>query len=79
MDQACTLQEVQLAFDQVEYHFISLYKGNWGLLVKSQHTGATLAIHFKKVLESFELADGGLLWIMTDNAVPNYSMTRKLH
>jgi hypothetical protein len=28
MDQDCTLQEVQLAFDQVEYHFISLYKGN---------------------------------------------------
>ena len=32
----------------------------------------------KEVLDRFELTDGGLLGITTDNASSNYSMTRKL-
>jgi hypothetical protein len=40
-----------------------------------QHTGARLAIHLKDVLDRFELTDGRLLGITTDNASSNYSMT----
>jgi len=44
-----------------------------------QHTGARLAVHFKDVLDRFELTDGRLLSITTDNASSNYSMTCELH
>jgi len=37
-----------------------------------------LAEHKKDVLDRFELTDGHLLGIMTDNASSNYSMTREL-
>jgi len=43
-----------------------------------QHSGARLAEHWKEVLDRFELTDGCLLAIMTDNSSSNYSMTRKL-
>jgi len=43
-----------------------------------QHTGARLAVHLKEVLDRFELTDGRLLGITTDNASSNYSMTREL-
>jgi len=47
-------------------------------LVKGQHTGAGLAVHLKDVLDRFELTDGRLLGITTDNASSNYLMTREL-
>ena len=37
-----------------------------------------LAIHLKDVLDRFELTDGRLLGITTDNAWSNYSMTHEL-
>ena len=43
-----------------------------------QHNGARLAVHLKDVLDRFELTDGRLLGITTDNALSNYSMTREL-
>ena len=46
--------------------------------MKGQHTGARLSIHLKDVLDSFELTDGCLLGIPTDNASSNYSMTHGL-
>jgi hypothetical protein len=39
-----------------------------GLQVKGDHTGARLAGHWKEVLDCFELTDGRLLGITTDNA-----------
>jgi len=42
------------------------------------HTEARLAGDLKEVLHCFELTDGRLLGITTDNASSNYSMTRKL-
>jgi len=47
-------------------------------LVKSQHTGARLGIHFKEVPDCFKITDGGLLRSTTDNAPSTYSMTREL-
>jgi len=46
--------------------------------MKGQHTGARQAVHVKDVLDHFELTDGRLLGIMTDNASSNYSITHKL-
>jgi len=43
-----------------------------------QHTGARLAVHLKDVLERFELTDGRLLGITTDNASSKYSMTHEV-
>ena len=43
-----------------------------------QHTVARLAVHMKDVLNRFELTDGSLLGITTDNASSNYSMTHEL-
>jgi len=43
-----------------------------------QSTGAHLAGHLKEVLDRFELTDGRLFRIKTDNASSNYSMTREL-
>ena len=40
--------------------------------------GARLAGHWKDVLDRFELSDGHLLGITTDNASSNCSMTHKL-
>jgi hypothetical protein len=47
-------------------------------LVKGEHTGARLAIHLKYVLDGFELTEGRLLGMTTDNASSNYSMTCEL-
>jgi hypothetical protein len=46
--------------------------------VKGQQTGGRLAVHLKDVLGPFELTDGRLLGITTDNDSLNYSMTRGL-
>jgi len=46
--------------------------------VKGQHTGARIAIHLRDLLDCFELTDGRLFGMTTDNASSNYSMTRKL-
>jgi hypothetical protein len=43
-----------------------------------QYTGGRLAIHFKDVIDSFELTDGCLNRIITDIGSSNYSMTREL-
>jgi len=43
-----------------------------------QHTGARLATHLNEVLDCFELTDGRMIAITTDNASSNYSMTREL-
>jgi len=40
--------------------------------------GGRLAVHWKDVLDRFELTDRRLLGITTDNASSNYSMIRKL-
>jgi len=55
-----------------------LSKANSGCWVKGQHTGARLAVHLKEMLDRFELTDGRLLGITTDNASSNYTMTREL-
>jgi hypothetical protein len=59
-------------------HSSLISKADYGLQVKGQHTGALLAGHLKKVLDRFQLTDGRLLGITTDNASSKYSMTRKL-
>jgi len=46
--------------------------------VKCQLTRARLAVYLKDVRICFELTNGRLLGITTDNASPNYSMTREL-
>ena len=46
--------------------------------MKGQNNGARLAIDLKEVLDRFELTDGRLLGIRTDNVSSNYSMTREL-
>ena len=43
-----------------------------------QHTGATLDVHSKAVLDSSQLTNGRLLGITTDNGSSNYSMTCEL-
>jgi len=43
--------------------------------VKGQHTGAGLAVHVKDVLDHFELTDGRVLGIRTDNASSDSWMT----
>jgi len=57
---------------------IPMSKANYGLYVKGQHTEARLAVHLKDVLDRFELTDGRLLGITTDNTSSNYLMTREL-
>jgi len=47
-------------------------------LVDSPHTGAGLAVHLKDVLDHFEVANGHLFGITTDNGSSDYSMTHKL-
>jgi len=47
-------------------------------LVKGQNTGARLAVQLKDVVDRFELTDGRLLGITTDNHSGNNSMTREL-
>ena len=59
--------------------YFSVGKANYEQWVRSQHTGAWLAVHLKDVLGCFGLTDGGVLTIATDNASSNYSMTRELH
>jgi hypothetical protein len=44
----------------------------------TQHTEAKVAGHFEDELESFELTDGCVLGITTDNASSNYSMSHEL-
>jgi len=46
--------------------------------VKGQHGGALGARHLKEVLDHFELTDGPVVGITTDNASSNYLMTREL-
>jgi len=53
-------------------------KSHQGLQVKGQHTGARLAGHSKEVCDCFELTDGRVLGITTENASTNYSVTREL-
>jgi hypothetical protein len=48
------------------------------MIGQGQHTGARLAVHLKDVLDHFELTDGRMVGITTDNDSSNYSMTRKL-
>ena len=43
-----------------------------------QHSGARLAVNLKDVLDRFELTDGRLRGIKTENASSNYLMTREL-
>lgn len=78
LDPSWKLQEVQLAFDEVSKPNTIL----WTMLITSQvkgsHSGERLADHLKDVLSRFDLDDGRLLAITTDNASSNYSMTREL-
>jgi len=46
--------------------------------VHRHHTAARLAIHLKDVLYYFELTNGRLLYIITDNASTNYLRTHEL-
>ena len=46
--------------------------------MKGQHAGARLARHLKELLDRFELTNGRLLGITTDNASSNYSITWEL-
>jgi len=57
------------------FHILNANQGRW---VKGQHTGPGLAVHFKDVLDHFELSDGRLLGITTYIASSNYWMTRVL-
>jgi len=46
--------------------------------VKGQHTGPRLAVHLKDVRHRFELNNGLLFGITTDNSSSDHSMTREL-
>jgi len=59
-------------------HSFPMSQAHQKLRVTGQHTGARLAWHWKEVLDWFQLTDGRLLGITTDNVSPNDSMTRKL-
>jgi len=59
-------------------HSFPISKAHSGLQVKGQHTGAQLAGHLKEVLDYFDLTDGHLLGITTNNASSNDSMAREL-
>jgi len=61
----------------IAYSF-PLSKSNYGWYVKGQHTGARLAVHMNDVLDCFEVTDGQLLGITTDNDSSNHSMSRTL-
>jgi len=60
-------------------HSFSISKAHSRLQLKCQHTAAWLAGHLKEVLHDFELTDGCLLGIISDNASSNDLMTRELH
>jgi len=45
--------------------------------VQGLHTAARLAIHLKEDLNRFELTDSRVVWIMTDNAFPNYKISQE--
>jgi hypothetical protein len=57
------------------FQFRNLIKND---LSKGKHTAARLAVHFKDVMDHFELTDGRLLGIAMDNASSNNLMTREL-
>jgi len=57
---------------------VSVSKANEGWYVKSQHTGARMAMYLKDELDCFDPTDGRVLGIMTDNVSSNYSMTYEL-
>jgi len=62
----------------IAYSFLisNAYQGQY---CRGQHTGVWLAVHWKEMLKCFELTNGRLLGITTDNASLNYSITHKLH
>jgi len=57
---------------------VHISKTNSGWLVNREHTGATLCIHLNDVHDHFELTDGHLPYVTTDNTSSNESMTRVL-
>jgi hypothetical protein len=59
-------------------HSISISKAHKGLQFKGQHTVARLAGHVKEVRDRFDLTDGHILGITTDNSSSNYSTTHEL-
>jgi hypothetical protein len=57
---------------------VPMSKADYGCQGEGLHTQARPAVHLKDVLDRFDLSDGHLLDITTDNASLNYSMTRQL-
>jgi len=78
MDRNRVMREPQLTFDEIDRLFFPLWKSHCGWLVKGQHTGARVAVDLTEVVDCYELTNGRLLGITTDNASSNYSMTGKL-
>jgi len=60
------------------YNSLLLSKASQEWQVRIEHAGEKLAIHLKDVLDCFDLANGSLLGITTDNASWNYSLTLEL-
>jgi hypothetical protein len=59
-------------------HSFRLSKAHHGIQVKGQLMGAPLAGRWQEVCNRFELTEGHLLGITTDNASASYSMTREI-
>lgn len=48
------------------------------MIGQGQHTGARLVVHLNDIVDRFELTDGCILGITTDNTSSNYPMAHKL-
>ena len=70
--------EVQLVFDEVIRLFFSHADSKLRMKGQGPTYWSMANLHLKNVHDRFEITDGPLLGITTDNASSNYSMTREL-
>jgi hypothetical protein len=78
MDRYWALQDVPLAFDEVGSPFFPYFESSLRITGQGSVTGPWLGGHLLEVFDCFELSDGRLIGITTDNVSSNYSMTCEL-
>jgi len=78
MDRNWALQEVQLAFDKVDSPFFSYFETSLRITGQGSTYGSTASRTFEGSSDHFELTDGRLLEITTNNASSKYLMSREL-
>jgi hypothetical protein len=72
------LQEIELAFDEVDGLIISHFESQFRMIGQGEHTGARLPVHLKDMHDCFELTHRFLLGIMSYITSSNYSTTHRL-